>query len=210
MGIWRTFGVPGYSFTYDYTNRNQLNHIKNGATTLATYAYDQSGYIGDLTTRTLNNSTESRLPLRFVGPADVDHAHAERYQPRIQLRVRNSNNRKYVRRTGSSLGDEGDTFLYDLADQVTGVALNVSTPQSSPPPLRSILYDANGNRTSFSAYGPTYTYTIDNNSLNQYNKRNNISAVYDGKKQPNHRCGQIQGTRTMHRTGCSCQQERDR
>jgi len=39
------------------------------------------------------------------------------------------------------------------------------------------VYDANGNRTSFAAYGSTDTYTV--NNLNQYTRRNATNATYD-------------------------------
>ena len=86
-------------------------------------------------------------------------------------------NRKYIRRTGTTLGDKGDVFSYDLADQAIGVQLNVTTPQSTPSPPRSIFYDANGNRTTFRPYGPTDTYVT--NNLNQYTSRNSNNATYD-------------------------------
>ena len=50
-------------------------------------------------------------------------------------------------------------------------------PDSASAGNQTILYDANGNRTTFSAYGATDSYTI--NNLNQYTKRNNKSASYD-------------------------------
>ena len=86
-------------------------------------------------------------------------------------------NRKYIRRTGTTLGDKGDVFSYDLADQTIGVGLNVTTPQSTPAPARSIFYDANGNRTTFRPYGPTDTYVT--NNLNQYTSRNSNNATYN-------------------------------
>src|SRR5262249_50000330 len=88
-----------------------------------------------------------------------------------------SNNRTFTRRLGSPLGDVGDTFSYDLADQVSGVQLNIATPQSAPPPSRTIFYDSNGNRTTFRPYGPNDTYVT--NNLNQYTSRNSNSAVYE-------------------------------
>ena len=68
-------------------------------------------------------------------------------------------------------------FSYDLADQVSGVQLNVTSPQNTPAPPRSIYYDANGNRTTFQPYGTTDTYVT--NNLNQYTSRNANNATYD-------------------------------
>ena len=41
----------------------------------------------------------------------------------------------------------------------------------------TIVYDANGNRTSFAPYGTTDTYT--SNNLNQYTQRNGFNAAHD-------------------------------
>jgi hypothetical protein len=65
-------------------------------------------------------------------------------------------------------------FWYDLNDQVTAVRLNIANPDTSVPGLQTIFYDANGNRTSFAAYGSTQTYAI--NNLNQYTARTNSTS----------------------------------
>ena len=168
---------PDYaSFAYTYTARNQLKSVGPWAT----YAYDENGYTGDLTTCTLNNRTHTSYnydPLDRV--TWITHW--------LTSGVRGFNygyddvsvgNRKYIRRTGTTLGDKGDVFSYDLADQAIGVGLNVTTPQSTPAPARSIFYDANGNRTTFRAYGPTDTYVL--NNVNQYTSRNSNNATYNG------------------------------
>ena len=145
----------------------------------ATYTYDENGYTGDLTTRTLNNTTQSTYnydPLDRV--TWITHG--------LTSGARGFNygyddvsvgNRKYVRRTGTTLGDKGDVFSYDLGDQTMGVGLNVTSPQSTPSPARSIFYDANGNRTTFHPYGPTDTYVT--NNLSQYTSRNSNNAAYN-------------------------------
>jgi RHS repeat-associated protein len=51
-----------------------------------------------------------------------------------------------------------------------------STTAAGP---QTINYDANGNRTTFSPYGSTDTYTT--NNLNQYTNRNSSTANYDLK-----------------------------
>ena len=167
---------PDYAaFAYTYTGRNQLKNVGPWAT----YTYDENGYTGDLTTCTLNNSTHTTYnydPLDRV--TWITHW--------LTSGVRGFNygyddvsvgNRKYIRRTGTTLGDKGDVFSYDLADQAIGVGLNVTTPQITPAPARSIFYDANGNRTTFRPYGPTDTYVT--NNLNQYTSRNSNNATYN-------------------------------
>src|SRR6266536_1709082 len=54
---------------------------------------------------------------------------------------------------------------------------NIANPDTTAPGSPTINYDANGNRTTFSAYGPTDTYTT--NNLNQYSSRNLSQATYD-------------------------------
>ena len=76
-------------------------------------------------------------------------------------------------------------FNYDLADQATGVLLNVQTPQTTPTPAPNITYDSNGNRTSFHPpYVSWETYGAANN-LNQYTTRTisgtQKTAGYDHK-----------------------------
>src|SRR4029077_5880247 len=145
----------------------------------ATYTYDENNYTGDLTTRTLNNGTQSTYlydPLDRV--AWITHALTSGGRGfNYDYDDVSVGNCKFVRRTGTTLGDKGDVFSYDLADQVSGVQLNVTNPQSTPAPPRSIFYDANGNRTSFRPYGTVDTYAL--NNLNQYTSRNSNNATYD-------------------------------
>jgi len=57
------------------------------------------------------------------------------------------------------------------------VKLNIPNPDTTSAGTPTILYDANGNRTSFAPYGTTDTYTT--NNLNQYTQRNATNATYD-------------------------------
>jgi len=60
---------------------------------------------------------------------------------------------------------------------VTAVKLDIANPDTTLAGSPTIVYDANGNRTSFSPYGTTDTYVI--NNLNQYATRNSRNANYD-------------------------------
>jgi RHS repeat-associated protein len=83
-------------------------------------------------------------------------------------------NRKWTKRDGGN----GDAFGYDLADQVTAVKLDIANPDTAGAGSPTIVYDANGNRTSFAPYGTAYTYAP--NNLNQYDSRTpGSSASYD-------------------------------
>src|SRR6266480_4826935 len=74
-------------------------------------------------------------------------------------------------------GGNGGVVGYYLADQSIAVKLDIPNPDTTSVGPQTIDYDANGNRESFSAYGPTDTYTI--NELNQYTSRNSTNAGYD-------------------------------
>lgn len=84
-------------------------------------------------------------------------------------------NRKWTKRDGGN----GDVFGYDQNDQVIATLQNIANPDTTSVGNQTINYDANGNRTTFSAYGPTDTYTT--NNLNQYSSRNSNQAAYDNK-----------------------------
>src|SRR6266496_3587723 len=160
----------GYSFSYDYTGRNQLKNIMSGATTVATYSYDLDG---NLISRSLDNSTNTTY-----GYDELDRvtsvAHALNGTPRtFAYDYDNVGNRKWAKRDGGT----GDVFGYDYADQVTAVKLDIPSPEATEPGSQTIVYDANGNRTSFSPYGTTDTYTI--NDLSQYTSRDTINAAYN-------------------------------
>jgi RHS repeat-associated protein len=180
-----TYPAPeNYSFGYSYNGRNQLAGVNNWAT----YNYDENGYIGDLTSRVLTGpqntkSTYSYDQLDRVTWITHTLDGASRglnygYQD-------NTDNRKYVRRTGGTLGDVGDAFNYDLADQATGVLLNVQTPESTPTPAPNITYDSNGNRTAFHPPYVSWQTYGGANDLSQYTTRTILgvqtTAAYDHK-----------------------------
>ena len=172
-----SLGIPGYSFTYDYTNRNQLNHIKQNGTALATYTYDQNGYTGDLTTRALNNSTQTSYT-----PDTLDRITQIVHTLNGTTRTINysydpaSNNRLWAKRVispASSENNKGEAFSYDLADQAVAVQVDVLNPDQVQQPLsQSIFYDATGNRNWYAPPGVNKHYDPDGNhplsKLNQY------------------------------------------
>jgi RHS repeat-associated protein len=161
-----------YSFTYDYTGRNQLKTIANTSpsATIMTYAYDLDG---NLTTRTPDNGTGSTYTYDAIDRV-TNITHALSGTPRtLDYAYDNVNNLKWTKRDGSG----GDVFGYDQNDESISVLLNVANPDTTSPGSQTISYDANGNRTSFAAYGTTDTYT--SNNLNQYVTRNSSQATYD-------------------------------
>jgi RHS repeat-associated protein len=162
--------------TYTYTNRNQLKTISEyGGWLVATYTYDVNGNIATRVPHGGANSTYSYDPLDRV--TRIVHAFTDTTRT-FDYDYDSVGNRLHVERDDSY---KGDAFAYDLADQVTAAQLNVSNIWSVDPDP-TIVYDANGNRTSFGAYGTTDTYGAVNN-LNQYTTRtvagNTTTASYD-------------------------------
>jgi len=171
-----TLDIPGYSqFTYTYTWRNQVKDIKAGATTLASHVYDLNG---NVSTRSLNNSTQSTYLYDGLDRVTwITHSLNGTTRQFNYGYDTNSYNRKWVRRLGTAQGDIGDVFAYDLSDQVNVVQLNVANPSATPTPAPNISYDANGNRTWFGPYGSLEQYAI--NNLSQYTSR----TIYTGNTQ---------------------------
>jgi RHS repeat-associated protein len=165
-----------YTFNYTYTKRSQLDTITNNATgsVVANYGYDPNG---NLTNRILDNSTSSTYGYNAMNRA-LSISHALTGTTRTFAYDYDSvGNRKWVKRDGNL----GDAYGYDQADQVTFTKLNTANADGVITSSPNIIYDANGNRTSFSAYSPTDNYTV--NHLNQYTNRTSAttSAVYDTK-----------------------------
>jgi RHS repeat-associated protein len=172
------FYMPGYSFQYQYTGRNQLSFIRDFSTgaAIAHYIYDENGYTGDLTTRHLANGIGTSTKYQYDlldRVTHIAHSLAPRDTRTLDYDYDSVGNRKWIKRDGGT----GDVFGYDFADQVTAVKLNVANPSSTPVGTQTISYDANGNLTTFQPYDPAYTYTT--NYLNQYTQRNAANAVYD-------------------------------
>ena len=163
-----------YSFTYQYTMRNQLQSLIDTATNarIADYGYDPTG---NLTNRTLMQSGSMSSGFTVDGLNRITHiAHSLNGTSRtFDYGYDSVGNRKWAKRDGGS----GDVFGYDANDQSISVLLNVGNPDTALPGSQTIRYDANGNRTAFSAYGINETYAT--NNLNQYTTRNSVIAGYD-------------------------------
>lgn len=164
-----------YSFTYNYTGRNQLKTLVNnsGGGTLITYGYDPDG---NLSTRSPDNLTSSSYTYDALDRVThISHALSGITAPTFDYDYDAVGNRKWTKRNSAN----GDVFGYDLNDQVTAIKLDIANPDTTSIGSQTINCDANGNRTTFAAYGPTDTYTT--NNLNQYTARNLSTATYDAK-----------------------------
>jgi RHS repeat-associated protein len=167
------YPANAYSFTYDYTGRNQPWHVLNNSTPIVTNVYDPDGNLVSSTPDT-PPATSSFI---YDGLDRLTHiTHALNGTTRtFDYAYDSVSNRKWQQRDGA----KGDVFGYDLADQSTSILPDVLNPGTTAPGPQTIYYDANGNRTTFSAYGPTDTYST--NNLNQYTQRNSSTAGYDTK-----------------------------
>jgi RHS repeat-associated protein len=160
--------MPGYTFKYVYTGRNQLQYLNDNGTGahLAYYDYDLDG---KLTLRTAYTSPQSTSTYEYDGRdrlTRITHALNGTNRTFSYGYYDDSNNRKWTKRESGY----GDVFGYDRNDQVTAVFLDRQNPDHTEPGDQTIFYDGSGNRTRFEPYDWTETYTI--NNLNQYPLRN--------------------------------------
>ena len=171
------YPVSGYTCSdYTYTNRNQLESVADGLD----YVYDTRG---NLTTRTVNSQRKhpEQLSVRHARSRDqIVHTlnGTIRTASYGYWDENNSNNRKWTRRQITVLPghprNKGEVFVYDLADQATGVQVDVPSPQNVESIPASIHYDGNGNRLWFGAYEWSDLYTT--NNLNQYTVRTSLEG----------------------------------
>lgn len=164
-----------YSFTYNYTGRNQLLNLinNNGNSTVASYSYDKDG---NLAYRSLPGNNTSSTFTNDVVDRVINISHALNGTTRTFAYGYDSvGNRLWTKRDGGN----GDVFGYDLNEQATSILMNVPNPDTTAAGSQTISYDADGNRTTFAPYGSTDTYST--NNLNQYTNRNSSAASYDLK-----------------------------
>ncbi len=167
----KSIGNPGsYTFNYTYTERNQLKTF--GINPHVTYSYDLNGNLSSATL--LNGTSTSYTVDELDRVTNITHSLVGTTRT-LDYGYDNVSNRTWTKRDGGT----GDVFGYDLNDQADAVRLDIANPDTTSVGPQTIVYDANGNRTTFSAYGPTDTYVT--NNLNQYSSRNANNASYDMK-----------------------------
>jgi len=171
-GSRKTIQYPGGdSFTYAYTNRNQLWTItatgQSGA--IVTYKYDLGGNI--IRTDRENTTSTDQTPDDVNRVRSITHnlVGATKSFAYSYNRV---NNITTVQRDGG----QGDGYVYDQSRQITGFNQNGTVhpdPEAatvtSPASSTGFEFDGCGNRMSMSNSNtslPSYTYAV--NGLNQY------------------------------------------
>lgn len=180
-----SLGVTGwYAIAYDYTGRNQLKHIYDGAgTTWFTYSYDPNG---NLTRRqdnmwNINQSTKfqfDELNRTTIGeqalPGESTDFARSRYYYDVNSRL------QYTTRDESG---KGDRFAYDSIGQLTNAWYNADQVWTSNPlnAIRTVSYNLDAlNRTGNNAVnenGMLTAYTP--NAVNQYNAVGGSNISYD-------------------------------
>jgi RHS repeat-associated protein len=178
-----TGATTNYGLSYDYTQRQQLAHIKTtSGSEMFEFTHDRSGnlkkrqntYQG-LNATNFDYDKLNRVTLcEQTGQNDVPFA-TNHYSYDL------NNNLQYTYREEQA--DKGERFEYDFSNQIKTVYYNANNPQNSPPSGfdRSVTYNysADGlNRTSVNDNGVTTSYTP--NWLNQYTTVGAQALVHNG------------------------------
>lgn len=166
----------GVAVTYGRTNRNQINAIAVGGSSLAGYAYDANG---NALSKTLADGTVASYTYDGANRlTTLNHTLAGASLARFDYGYDVVNRRTFEQRDSAA----GDTFSYDAVDQVTGVNYEAANPASGATGATRTVgytYDATGNRTAVndSVNGNTSYAT---NNLNQYSAVGGTAYAYDG------------------------------
>jgi RHS repeat-associated protein len=137
--------------------------VADGPLPLASYNYDLAG---NRTSKTLENGTSTAYSYDDASRLTaVDHLVGAASFQRIDYALNNVGNRTARTETNAGTGATADSYSYDPAEQVTGVAYATGRTVS-------YAYDATGNRTSVvedaDGSGSAMTTPYTTNALNQY------------------------------------------
>jgi len=166
----------GTAVTYGYTNRNQINAIAVGGTTLASYAYDANG---NPVSKTLANGTVTGYTYDNANRlTEVNHALGGTSLAKFDYGYDAMNRRTFEQRDSAV----GDVYSYDAVDQVASVNYDATNPSSgSTGADRTVgyTYDATGNRTAVNdSVNGNSSYSA--NNLNEYSSVGGSAYAYDG------------------------------
>jgi len=174
-----SLAIPGYTFNYLYTSRNQVKFINDDAANL-TQAYYEYNANGKVTLRNANTSPITASNYSYDGHDRVtfiSHTLNGTTRTFSYGYDNNSDNRLWAKRgitPTSSENSKGEAFNYDATDQAISFQLDVLNPDQVGSIPQKVFYDPNGNRTSFTAAD---TYDPANN-LNQYTNRTTNNHTY--------------------------------
>jgi YD repeat-containing protein len=110
-----TLSIPGYSFTYDYTSRNQVKTITdNGSNITSSFWYDKDGNV--VQRNPGNGTTSSYTPDALDRITQIVHSLNGTTRTFNYGYYANSDDRKWTQRLGTVQGNVGDVFSYDYND----------------------------------------------------------------------------------------------
>lgn len=162
-----------------YTPRNEIQSISaGGPPPLAVYSYNSDGTVA---TRTLENGTVASFAYNpALETLNVTHTLGGTV---LQQRDYVYNSRGMRTATQINAGS-WDVYIYDPADQITGVKYGSSTSAgATPTSTMTYVYDAVGNRTQVKRVSTGMPNVTNNyavaNPVNQYSTVNGGSATYD-------------------------------
>jgi RHS repeat-associated protein len=141
----------GTSFTYGYTNRNQLDTIKSTGqqSAIVDYGYDLSG---NVITRTLDNGTTSTYTVDQISrETTIVHNVVGGPAKQFDYSYNNVSDITAVKRDSGT----GDGFLYDRTQQITTFqkdgAVNLGTGIVTGGVITTLEFDGCGNRTKLNS-----------------------------------------------------------
>jgi len=177
-----TGGTTNFANNFEYTNRNELRNINNGASgngqPLFTYSYDASGNVTQRLGRTLSGDTTTTVYDAINRATDCTHAINGTNFSASHYDYSKLGNLKDVIRGSSAYEDgKGDYFnAYDDGNELTA-ALYSAASSADPNPGKSVSYGVlNKRRDSMTVTDNTVTpsttnsYVYVHNDLNQYSK----------------------------------------
>ena len=161
---------------YTYTARDQLKAVTKdiGGANYVGYSYDPSG---NALSRAPDNGTLSSFVYDALNRAtSIIHTFAATTRT-LNYAFDEVGNRKYVQRTGDSVGDDG--FGYDFNNQMTSFYRNgtLSGGAVTTGTHTTLGLDAAGNRKTVTVGATTTTYGTAN-SLNQYPTIGGLGLTY--------------------------------
>jgi RHS repeat-associated protein len=165
-------GMANPSFTYDYTGRNQLQSMSDGANVVS-YTYDVNG---NILTRTPGSSPASSFVYDAINRVTkITHNFAGSVSKTINYGYDEVSRRTFTQRDGNGISGTADGFEYDTNAQLTKFHLNgtLSGGTVTAGAVTSYTLDASGNRTA--AGGVSYVPNV----LNQYASVAGLNATYN-------------------------------
>jgi RHS repeat-associated protein len=178
-----TGGTTNFANNFEYTNRNELRNINNGASgngqPLFTYSYDASGNVTQRQGRTLSGDTTTTVYDAINRATDCTHAINGTNFSASHYDYSKLGNLKDVIRGSSAYEDgKGDYFnAYDDGNELTA-AIYSAASSTDPNPGKTISYGVlNKRRDSMTVTDNTVTPSTTNSYVYVHNDPNQYSKI---------------------------------